>query len=178
MAYCPQCGAPIPAGSNECKYCGEKFQQQPQQTYQQQQPQPQQTYQQQQPQAQQTYQQPQPQAQQPYQPQPQQTYQQPYQQPQANPYQQPLVQNVYVQQPFNGINPAWPLKSKTAAGLLGIFLGGIGVHKFYLGKVGMGILYLLFCWTGVPAIIGFIEGIIYLTSNDHNFQISNQVRLQ
>ncbi len=77
----------------------------------------------------------------------------------------------------SGINPAWPIKSKVAAGLLAIFLGGIGIHKFYLGKVGMGILYIVFCWTYIPAIIGFIEGIIYLCSNDENFQLKNHVRL-
>lgn len=60
-------------------------------------------------------------------------------------------------------------KSKIAAGLLGIFLGGLGVHKFYLGKVGMGVLYLLFCWTFIPALIGFIEGIVYLCESDAEF---------
>lgn len=57
-------------------------------------------------------------------------------------------------------------KSKVTAGLLGILLGGFGVHKFYLGSVGLGIVYLLFFWTGVPALIGFIEGIIYLSSSE------------
>lgn len=60
-------------------------------------------------------------------------------------------------------------KSKIAAGLFAIFLGGFGVHKFYLGKVGMGILYLLFCWTFIPAIVSLIEGIIYLTKSDADF---------
>lgn len=60
-------------------------------------------------------------------------------------------------------------KSKTTAGILGILLGGIGAHKFYLRKPGMGILYLLFCWTYVPAFVGLIEGITYLTSNEENF---------
>lgn len=60
-------------------------------------------------------------------------------------------------------------KSKVAAGLFGIFLGGLGVHKFYMGKVGMGILYLLFCWTFIPALIGLIEGIIYLCESDEEF---------
>jgi len=60
-------------------------------------------------------------------------------------------------------------KSKIVAGLLAIFLGGIGVHKFYLGKIGMGILYLVFCWTFIPEIVGIIEGIIYLTSSDEKF---------
>ncbi len=60
-------------------------------------------------------------------------------------------------------------KNKIAAGLLGIFLGGIGLHKFYLGQVGWGILYLLTCWTFIPGIVGFIEGIIYLTMTDQSF---------
>lgn len=64
-----------------------------------------------------------------------------------------------------------PRKSKTTAGILAILLGGLGVHKFYLGKVGWGIVYLLFCWTYIPALIGFIEGIIYLASSDESFNM-------
>jgi len=64
-----------------------------------------------------------------------------------------------------------PIKNKVVAGLLAIFLGGIGVHKFYLGKPFQGILYLLFCWTGIPALIAFIEGIIYLASSDESFAV-------
>jgi len=79
---------------------------------------------------------------------------------------------------MNGIQPFWPFKNKIVAGLLGIFLGGFGIHKFYLGKTGSGILYLLFCWTYIPAIIGFIEGVVYLASNDYNFQLKLQVRLK
>ncbi|MFZ0332575.1 MAG: TM2 domain-containing protein [Candidatus Acidiferrales bacterium] len=56
-----------------------------------------------------------------------------------------------------------------AAGLLAILLGWIGVHKFYLGQTGQGVIYLLFCWTFIPAIIGFIEGIVYLTMSDQAF---------
>jgi len=62
------------------------------------------------------------------------------------------------------------IKSRTAAGLLALFLGGIGVHKFYCGSVGLGIVYLIFFWTFIPAIIALIEGIIYLTQpNDETF---------
>jgi TM2 domain-containing membrane protein YozV len=64
------------------------------------------------------------------------------------------------------------------AGVLGILLGGLGIHKFYMGRIGMGVLYLIFCWTTIPAIVGFIEGIIYLTSNEHNFQVKNRVRIE
>lgn len=86
----------------------------------------------------------------------------------------------YTQQPcyMDGIDPRWPIKNKIVAGLFGIFLGGLGIHKFYLGKTGMGILYILFCWTGIPEVVGFIEGIVYLASNDHNFQVKHHVRLQ
>lgn len=51
-------------------------------------------------------------------------------------------------------------KSQTVAGFLCFFLGGIGVHRFYLGKIVTGILYLLFSWTFIPAIIACIEVII------------------
>ena len=61
-------------------------------------------------------------------------------------------------------------KDRTTAGIFAILLGGIGVHKFYLGKTGQGILYLLFFWTFIPAIIAFIEGILYLTKTDEEFQ--------
>jgi len=48
-------------------------------------------------------------------------------------------------------------KNPTTAVLLALFLGGLGIHKFYLNNVGLGIVYLLFCWTYIPAIIAFIE---------------------
>ena len=37
-------------------------------------------------------------------------------------------------------------KNKLAAALFALFLGGLGIHKFYLGQVWQGILYLVFCW--------------------------------
>lgn len=90
------------------------------------------------------------------------------------PIPQPQMRPNYV----SGISPYWPIKSKTTAGVLAIFLGSFGAHKFYLGKTGMGVLYLLFCWTYIPGIISVIEGIIYLCSNDENFQLKHHVRLQ
>lgn len=59
---------------------------------------------------------------------------------------------------------------RTAAALFALLLGGIGAHKFYMGRTKLGILYLCFSWTLIPAIIGFIEGIIYLTKSDEEFQ--------
>jgi len=61
-------------------------------------------------------------------------------------------------------------KSKVTAGVLAIVLGGLGIHKFYPGKIGMGILYIAFSWTGIPEIAGLIEGILYLTATDEEFQ--------
>ena len=46
--------------------------------------------------------------------------------------------------------------------LLAFFLGGIGVHKFYAGKIGTGILFILFCWTFIPSFIALIDFIIGL----------------
>ncbi len=67
-------------------------------------------------------------------------------------------------------------KDRIAAGLLGIFLGGLGIHKFYLGYTKEGVIMLVItlatCGIGgtVISIIGFIEGIIYLTKSDDDFQ--------
>jgi len=60
-------------------------------------------------------------------------------------------------------------RNRIAAGLFAFFLGGLGVHKFYLGRVGSGVVYLLFCWTFIPAILGFFEGLVILTMSDTTF---------
>ena len=60
-------------------------------------------------------------------------------------------------------------KSKSTAALLALFLGGIGIHKFYLGQWVQGIFYLVFCWTFVPAIIATIECLIYLFMSHETF---------
>jgi len=70
-------------------------------------------------------------------------------------------------------------KSKIAAGVLGILLGSLGIHKFYLGYTTAGIIMLLVTLVGgvltfgvayfVMGIIGLIEGIVYLTKTDEEF---------
>lgn len=54
------------------------------------------------------------------------------------PVQQQSVQQGYYPQHVSS-------KSKATAAILAIFLGGLGVHHFYLGKTELGILYLIFC---------------------------------
>ena len=74
-------------------------------------------------------------------------------------------------------------KNKTTAGLLAIFLGVFGAHKFYLGFTGPALVFILtntigwfVTWMllGLPnialSIIALIEGIIYLTKTDHDFE--------
>jgi len=61
------------------------------------------------------------------------------------------------------------MKSRITAGLLALFVGFFGIHKFYLKQIGLGIIYLLFCWTGIPGIIALIEGIIFLSMSDDDF---------
>ena len=41
--------------------------------------------------------------------------------------------------------------------LITFFLGGFGGHQFYLGKVGLGLLYFFFFWTLIPGLVAFVE---------------------
>ena len=60
-------------------------------------------------------------------------------------------------------------KNKIVAGLLALFLGGIGIHRFYLGQ-WWGIFYLLFFWTFIPAFIAFVEALVFFFSSDRAWQ--------
>jgi TM2 domain-containing membrane protein YozV len=63
--------------------------------------------------------------------------------------------------------PSGAQKSKLVAGLLGIFVGGFGIHRFYLGYIGMGITQIIvtFVTCGIGSLWGFIEGILILVGN-------------
>ena len=61
------------------------------------------------------------------------------------------------------------MKSRSTAILLAIFLGGIGIHKFYLNKPGVGLMYLMFCWTFIPGIIAVFDILSLLLTDDYHF---------
>jgi TM2 domain-containing membrane protein YozV len=63
-----------------------------------------------------------------------------------------------------------PPKSRSLAIAFALLLGGIGIHKFYLNKPGWGFLYIIFCWTFIPAILGLLEGIVWLFTSEEKFQ--------
>lgn len=71
-------------------------------------------------------------------------------------------------------------KSALAAGLLGIFLGGLGVHNFYLGRTSLGLVQLLISLlsfgvlAGVSAIWGLVEGILYLVGSSPRWQVDGR----
>lgn len=48
-------------------------------------------------------------------------------------------------------------KDGTVGVLLALFLGGLGAHRFYMNQIGIGVVYILFCWTFIPAFIALIE---------------------
>jgi TM2 domain-containing membrane protein YozV len=61
------------------------------------------------------------------------------------------------------------MKNRIAAALLAFFLGSLGIHKFYLGKNVEGVLYLLFSWTFIPAILALFDFIGLLITSDEVF---------
>jgi TM2 domain-containing membrane protein YozV len=66
-------------------------------------------------------------------------------------------------------------KSRTTAAIFALLLGGIGVHKFYLGNISWGIIYILFSWTYIPLIASLIEGIMYLVQQDDEWDLKYNI---
>jgi len=59
-------------------------------------------------------------------------------------------------------------KSKTVAGILGILVGSLGVHRMYMGYIGIGVLQLVLTLLtlGMAGLWGFIEGVLILVQDD------------
>ncbi len=84
------------------------------------------------------------------------------------------------QQSTEGWNQQQPYpqeNKKVLAGILGILLGGFGIHKFILGYTQEGIIQIVITIVtcGAGSLIGLIEGIIYLTKSDEEFYQTYQV---
>ncbi len=60
-------------------------------------------------------------------------------------------------------------KNYLIAAILAILLGSFGAHKFYVGKMKYGIIYLIFYWTWIPGLLGIIEGVKYLMGGQEKF---------
>jgi TM2 domain-containing membrane protein YozV len=68
-------------------------------------------------------------------------------------------------------------KNKLVAGLLGIFLGWLGVHHYYLGSVMAGVIVLILsCCFGIGSILGLVEGILLLVMSDEDFDAKYNLR--
>ncbi|MGA1792857.1 MAG: TM2 domain-containing protein [Thermoplasmatota archaeon] len=60
-------------------------------------------------------------------------------------------------------------KSRVVYGILAILLGGLGIHKFYIGNVAHGIYYILLSCVGIGGILGLVSGILALLKSDEEF---------
>ena len=63
------------------------------------------------------------------------------------------------------------MKEKNVAGILALFLGGFGVHRFYLGQTGLGVFYLIFCWLPLIWILGLIDAIVFFSMDKEAFDL-------
>lgn len=61
------------------------------------------------------------------------------------------------------------MKSKSTAAACALLLGGLGAHKFYLGKPFQGFFYIVFCWTFIPMVFGFIEALNFAFMSQETF---------
>jgi TM2 domain-containing membrane protein YozV len=68
-------------------------------------------------------------------------------------------------------------RSKATAVILALLLGGIGVHRFYLGQLGWGLFYLLFSWTFVPLVLSLVEVVGLLLTSSSKFDATYNAHL-
>ena len=63
------------------------------------------------------------------------------------------------------------MKNKTTAAILAFLFGGLGIHRFYLGQIGFGLLNLIFFWTLIPSLIGLIDFIAFISMSKEKFDL-------
>lgn len=62
------------------------------------------------------------------------------------------------------------MKNRGIAILLALFLGGFGIHRFYVGQVAWGFIFLLFCWTFIPSVFALFDVIRWSLMTEEKFQ--------
>ncbi len=88
------------------------------------------------------------------------------------------TQNNYYQDSQPQYKQYFPLRNKYVAAFLAFFFGTFGLHEYYLGHTGKGILMSCFFWTGIPTFMGLVQAIVYLTQGDEEFCFRNRVRVK
>ena len=69
-----------------------------------------------------------------------------------------------------GIDPSIHIKNQKLAIRFSFIFGGLGLHRFYLGQYLKGRLYLMFSWTLVPMIVGWVDAFRTMKMSPFNFQ--------
>ncbi|MGL4474612.1 MAG: TM2 domain-containing protein [Shewanella sp.] len=70
-----------------------------------------------------------------------------------------------------GIDPSLHLKSQKLTAWFSLLLGGVGAHRFYLGQPLKGSLYLAFCWTLIPSVVGWFDAFKTFTMDPVQFKL-------
>ena len=65
-------------------------------------------------------------------------------------------------------------RSRTVTGVLALLFGSLGIHKFYKGEYGKGVLYLLFFWSGVPSVFSLMEGVHLLSTDEDSEELRRE----
>ena len=60
-------------------------------------------------------------------------------------------------------------RNRNTAAALAIILGTFGAHKFHCGRYNWGYIYIIFDWTGIPTVLGIIEGLVFICMDDEQF---------
>lgn len=62
------------------------------------------------------------------------------------------------------------MKNRGIAIMLAIFLGAFGIHQFYLNNITSAMLRLIFCWTGIPLLLGWLDALMMWFGGEQRFQ--------
>ena len=68
---------------------------------------------------------------------------------------------------FNKINKK--MKNRGITIILAFILGSLGIHRFYLGQIGYGLIYLLLSFTGISTILSIIDFVLFLIMSEQEF---------